>query len=58
VLQFLGSLFEYILSKKEGKASKLTIIGATSGDTGSSAIHGVRGKAGIDCFILYPHVRA
>ena len=32
----------------------MVILGATSGDTGSAAIQGVRGKANIDCFILYP----
>jgi threonine synthase len=53
-LQFLGVLFELILKKRGGR---LTIVGATSGDTGSSAIAGVRGKAGIDCFILYPENR-
>ena len=54
-LQFLGNLFEHILSEKEGDEARLTILGATSGDTGSSAIHGVRGKAGIECFIMFPH---
>ena len=53
-LQFLGNLFEYILSEK-GDEARITILGATSGDTGSSAIHGVRGKSGIECFILFPH---
>lgn len=53
-LQFLGVLFELILSKRGGK---LTIVGATSGDTGSSAIAGVRGKAGVECFVLYPENR-
>lgn len=51
-LQFLGNLFEYIL---EERGEKLNIIGATSGDTGSAAIHGVRGKHGINIFILHPH---
>ncbi len=53
-LQFLGNLFEYILGQTGGK---LNIIGATSGDTGSAAIHGVRGKAGIDIFIMFPDGR-
>jgi threonine synthase len=53
-LQFLGTLFEYILSKRKGDDARMTIVGATSGDTGSSAIHGVMGKAGIDIFIMYP----
>lgn len=53
-LQFLGNMFEYILSKT---GDTLNIIGATSGDTGSAAIHGVRGKAGIHIFIMYPDGR-
>ena len=54
-LQFLGNLFEHILSERSGDEARLTILGATSGDTGSSAIHGVRGKRGIECFIMFPH---
>jgi len=50
-LQFLGNLFEYILAERK---QTLNIIGATSGDTGSAAIHGVRGKKGISIFILHP----
>jgi len=53
-LQFLGNLFEYLL-EKEG--SHLNILGATSGDTGSAAIYGVRGKTRIKIFILHPHNR-
>lgn len=53
-LQFLGNMFEYILSRT---GEKLNIIGATSGDTGSAAIHGVRGKSGIHIFIMYPDGR-
>jgi threonine synthase len=51
-LQFLGNLFEYILTERK---QTLNIIGATSGDTGSAAIHGVRGKKGISIFILHPY---
>lgn len=51
-LQFLGNLFEYILAER---GQHLNIVGATSGDTGSAAIHGVRGKKGINIFILHPH---
>ena len=51
-LQLLGNLFEYLL-KKQGK--KMNIVGATSGDTGSAAICGVRGKENIAIFILHPH---
>jgi threonine synthase len=53
-LQFLGNLFEYMLKKNK---SVLNIIGATSGDTGSAAIYGVRGKENINIFILHPHRR-
>lgn len=51
-LQFLGNLFEYILAERH---QTLNILGATSGDTGSAAIHGVRGKKGISIFILHPN---
>ncbi|MCD6291900.1 MAG: threonine synthase [Deltaproteobacteria bacterium] len=51
-LQFLGNLFEYLLAREK---RSLNIIGATSGDTGSAAIHGVRGKENINIFILHPH---
>jgi len=50
-LQFLGNVFEYILAERH---ERLNIVGATSGDTGSAAIHGVRGKKGINIFILHP----
>lgn len=51
-LQFLGNLFEFFIERK--KDFKMTVIGATSGDTGSSAIYGLRGKRNIEAFILYP----
>jgi len=50
-LQLLGNLFEYLLKRDGGR---LNIVGATSGDTGSAAIYGVRGKDRIHCFILHP----
>lgn len=53
-LQFLGNLFEYFL-RKNGK--KMNVIGATSGDTGSAAIYGVKGKENINIFILHPKGR-
>jgi threonine synthase len=53
-LQFLGNLFEYILEKRGGQ---LNILGATSGDTGSAAIYGVRGKKNIRIFIMHPEGR-
>ncbi len=51
-LQFLGNLFEYLLLES---GAHMNILGATSGDTGSAAIYGVRGKRGINIFILHPH---
>jgi len=51
-LQFLGNLFEYLLSERD---ERMNILGATSGDTGSAAIYGVRGKKNINIFILHPH---
>jgi len=51
-LQLLGRLFEHVLSQR---GEHLNILGATSGDTGSAAIAGVRGQENIDIFILYPH---
>lgn len=53
-LQFLGNMFEYLLRESGGR---MNILGATSGDTGSAAIYGVRGKEGINIFILHPHKR-
>ena len=53
-LQFLGNVFEHILKKTGGK---MNIVGATSGDTGSAAIYGVRGKDRINIFILHPYKR-
>jgi threonine synthase len=50
-LQFLGNLFESLLEKSGGQ---INILGATSGDTGSAAIYGVRGKERIHIFILHP----
>ncbi len=53
-LQFLGNIFEYLLKRQD---SVMNILGATSGDTGSAAINGVRGKERINIFILHPHGR-
>ncbi len=53
-LQFLGNVFEYLLWKSGGR---MNILGATSGDTGSAAIYGVRGKERINIFILHPYKR-
>ncbi|KAL9934620.1 hypothetical protein V8E36_006395 [Tilletia maclaganii] len=62
-LQFLGNLFEYFLQRRNASKSaheareRLTVLGATSGDTGSAAIAGLRSKADIDIFILHPKNR-
>ncbi len=53
-LQLLGLLFEEFLTQRGGN---LTIVGATSGDTGSAAIDAVAGRAGIDIFMLHPKGR-
>ena len=53
-LQLLGRLFEHVLAER---GQHLNILGATSGDTGSAAIAGVRGQSNIDIFILYPDGR-
>ncbi|MFB9326695.1 threonine synthase [Paenibacillus aurantiacus] len=51
-LQFLGNLYGYIAKQRN---ATIHILGATSGDTGASAIEGVRGKEGIRICILHPH---
>ncbi len=53
-MQFLARIMDYILSKRSLRA---TIIGATSGDTGSAAIEAFRGLDNIDIFILHPKGR-
>jgi threonine synthase len=53
-LQLLGRLFDHILSSR---GEKVTIVGATSGDTGSAAIDGVKNCAHVDIVILYPKGR-
>ncbi|KAG6375162.1 tryptophan synthase beta subunit-like PLP-dependent enzyme [Boletus reticuloceps] len=62
-LQLVGNLFEYFLDRRNSAKSpgeppeKLTVVGATSGDTGSAAIYGLRNKANISVFILFPQGR-
>ena len=53
-LQLVGPLFDHVL-KKRGR--RVTIIGATSGDTGSAAIEACRDRDAVDIFILYPEGR-
>ncbi|CAK0769654.1 Threonine synthase [Gammaproteobacteria bacterium] len=50
-MQFLGNLFEYVL---ERQGTRLNILGATSGDTGSSAEYALRGKRNVRVFMLSP----
>ncbi|MCR4378819.1 MAG: threonine synthase [Rhodospirillales bacterium] len=50
-LQFLGRMFDHVLAKR---GAKLTIAGATSGDTGSAAIEACRDRDAIEIFILHP----
>ena len=51
-MQFLGNAFEYVLKRQD---ARITIIGATSGDTGSAAEYALRGKDNIEVFMLSPH---
>jgi threonine synthase len=53
-MQILARLFDHAL---KGKGRRLTIVGATSGDTGSAAIEAFRGRDAIDIFILHPKGR-
>ena len=53
-LQIVGGLFDHVLAKR---GEKVTIVAATSGDTGSAAIEACRGRAGIEIFVLHPRGR-
>lgn len=53
-LQFLGRIFDYVL---EQSGQKITIVGATSGDTGSAAIEACKGRKNISITILHPKGR-
>ncbi len=53
-LQMLGRFFDYVLEKK---SQRITIVGATSGDTGSAAIEACKDCSNIDIFILHPEGR-
>ena len=53
-LQLVGPMFDTLLARN---SEHVTIIGATSGDTGSAAIEACRDRTAIDIFIFYPHRR-
>ncbi|KIT14539.1 threonine synthase [Jannaschia aquimarina] len=53
-MQLIGRMFEHVLTRR---GDKVTIVGATSGDTGSAAIEAFAGLDAVDVFILYPHGR-
>ncbi len=53
-LQLLGRLFDHVLTRK---GQRVTIVGATSGDTGSAAIEACRDREAVDIIILHPHGR-
>ncbi|MFN4156005.1 MAG: threonine synthase [Paracoccaceae bacterium] len=53
-MQIIGQMMQAALAKT---GERITIVGATSGDTGSAAMEAFRGLANVDLFILYPHGR-
>ncbi|MGU3540159.1 threonine synthase [Methylobacterium sp. A54F] len=53
-MQLLGRLMDHVL---QARGTRATIVGATSGDTGSAAVDAFRGLDQVDVFILYPHGR-
>ena len=53
-MQVLGRLFDHVLAKR---SRRVTIVGATSGDTGSAAIEACRDREAVDIFILHPQGR-
>ncbi|ACL55312.1 threonine synthase [Methylobacterium nodulans] len=53
-MQLLGRLMDHVL---KARGSRATIVGATSGDTGSAAVEAFRGLDQVDVFILFPHGR-
>lgn len=53
-LQLVGNLFEDQIART---GNPINVLGATSGDTGSAAIHGLANKSGVNVFILYPKGR-
>ncbi|WOI55676.1 threonine synthase [Palleronia sp. LCG004] len=53
-MQLIGQLFQDVMTRR---GERITIVGATSGDTGSAAIEAFRGLDNVECFILFPHGR-
>ncbi|MGB3279222.1 MAG: threonine synthase [Pseudorhodobacter sp.] len=53
-MQLIGQMMQAALAKS---GERITIVGATSGDTGSAAMEAFRGLSNVDVFILYPHGR-
>ena len=53
-MQLIGQMFQHTLARR---GERVTVVGATSGDTGSAAIEAFRGLEAVDVFILYPHGR-
>jgi threonine synthase len=54
-LQAVGRMFDHLLAERD---ARVTIVGATSGDTGSAAIEACAGRDRIDIAFLHPHQRA
>ena len=53
-MQLIGQMMQAVLAKS---GERVTIVGATSGDTGSAAMEAFRGLSNVDLFILFPHGR-
>ncbi|MFT5869513.1 MAG: threonine synthase, partial [Paracoccaceae bacterium] len=53
-MQLIGQMFQVSLGRR---GQRVTIVGATSGDTGAAAIEAFRGLDAVDVFIMYPHGR-
>lgn len=53
-MQLIGQMFQAALTRR---GDRVTIVGATSGDTGSAAMEAFRGLDAVDVFILFPHGR-
>ncbi|MBM9593743.1 threonine synthase [Roseitranquillus sediminis] len=53
-MQLIGRMFQEVLTRRK---QRITIVGATSGDTGSAAIEAFRGLENVDVFILFPYGR-